>query len=130
MSEVHRIRLRGPWEVTALTDTRATVRMTIPCSWKDGGWPGFSGRARHDRSFGQPRQADPRERVWLVIEGISGTGTVRLNEHELGAIAGSSTIQFDITDLLDARNRLQIEIVAADDSGGVTGEVALEIRGA
>ena len=127
MSEPHRIRLRGPWEVTAIGNDRAT-RMTIPCSWKEGGWIGFAGKARHLRSFGRPRQNDSNERVWLVIASVTGTGTIRLNGLDLGTVNGNQPFQSDITDRLEARNQLEIEVESDGDSGGVTGEVGLEIR--
>jgi hypothetical protein len=125
MTDWHRIRLRGPWEVVPLDSGQPPARMTLPCSWRDGGWPEFTGRARHVRSFGKPRQFAATERIWLVVEGVTGQGQVCLNGHELGAIEGR--FRRDITDLLEDRNRLEVLVCADSDAGGVTGEVALEI---
>ncbi len=125
MSERHRIRLRGPWEVTGIEPARPSTRMTLPCSWREGGWSGFAGLARHVRLFGRPRQNETSERVWLVVAGVTGQGRVRLNGEELGTIEGR--FEHDVSDLLQERNRLEIDVRAEGDDGGVTGEVALEI---
>jgi hypothetical protein len=131
MSDPHRIRLRGPWEVLALESCAANAapaRMMIPCTWREGGWVGFRGRARHCRSFGKPRQFDPDERIWLVVESVTGVANVRLNGQEIGQIAGSTGLECDVTECLQARNQLEIDVMSDTDDGGVTGEVRIEIR--
>ena len=60
MSSTHRIRLRGFWEATPLTD----------------------GRTRHVRRFGRPRTLDPGETAWVV--GDAGPAAVFLNGEEVG----------------------------------------------
>lgn len=131
MSTSHRIRLRGPWEVVALESATGTLppptRMAVPCSWRQGGWPGFAGRAVHRRAFGRPTNLGAGERVWLMIGGVGGRGEVRLNGEVMSAIVAGGPIEFDVTSALAERNLLEIEL-AADGDGGVTGEVALEIR--
>lgn len=132
MSAVHRIRLRGPWEVVALESTTGPLppptRMAVPCSWQQGGWPGFAGRAVHRRAFGKPTNLGPGEQVWLVIGGVSGRGEARLNQRVVAAIDQGRPFEFDVTEALAERNILEVEIAAGGDDGGVTGEVAIEIR--
>ena len=125
MSEPHRIRLRGPWEVTGLAPVLPPKRMTIPCSWREGGWPGFIGQARHVRLFGLPRLRQPEERVLLNIDQVTGEGQVQLNGQALGAVAVA--FRHDVTELLQSRNRLEIVVTSDSDAGGVTGEVSIEI---
>jgi hypothetical protein len=134
MTEPHRIRLRGPWEAAAVESLDRDkplpqpVRMAVPCNWCNGGWPGFRGRAVHTRAFGNPRLQHADERVWLVVEPLTGSGEARLNGRVLGAVRSDAAFERDVTEMMDARNRLEIEIACANDSGGVTGEVRLEVR--
>ena len=115
MSEPHRIRLRGPWEVVGLQPERPATRMPLPCTWREGGWPGFAGRASHIRQFGQPRTHGAGERVWLFIEAVVGRGVARLNGRELGAVDG--LFRVDVTDQLLARNQLEIDVECDRDEG-------------
>ena len=91
--EVHAIRLRGAWTVTA-----------------DGG------RYRHSRPFGWPAALDPHERVWLVIAGTATTDAVVLNGTPVDSEA-------DITALLRPRNELALTRDGDDLSCEVTLEV-------
>lgn len=100
----HRIRLRDPWEVAVTT-----------------------AGADHSRAFGRPRQHDPHEQVWLVGEGTLGPATVRLNDEVLGEIpAGTTGFAFAVTQMLQARNRVVLELPSIDPDS--RGEIALEIR--
>jgi hypothetical protein len=99
MSGVHRIRLREPWEVAALED----------------------GRLRRSRRFGRPSRLDPQERVWLVVERLPESGSVRLNGQELREAPGD--IRCDVTELLLDNNRVEIDLPATHELG----EVSLEI---
>lgn len=135
MSEPHRIRLRGPWDVTALDapaefPLTAEVKMNCPCSWRDGGWPNFSGQARHTRRFGKPTNLHPHERVWLVIDACNGGLSIELNGTLIGAAASGVAFATDVSDQLRPRNELQIDVEGSDDRCGLTGEVRLEIRSA
>ena len=60
-----------------------------------------------------------------MVDSVTGFGQIQLNGRALGTIDGS--FRFDVTDLLEERNRLEIDLSAESDAGGVTGEVALEI---
>jgi Glycosyl hydrolase 2 galactose-binding domain-like len=136
----HRIRLRGPWEYqvvsgderhahSPLTTHRSTTRLIMPCRWRDGGLIGFAGKIRLHRRFGAPRLLDGYERVWLTCEGADGTVTVWVNGKLLGQpMSAAQPFEFQVTEHLQERNELIVEIESENDSGGLWGEVALEIR--
>src|SRR5262249_14470768 len=138
----HRIRLRGPWEcaplarLTRRTDGSVTLdatplpppcRMTMPCRWSEGGLPGFTGRVLFRRRFGYPGQIDAHERVWLTFAGIEGTADISLNNHLVGR-CDQGTAEYDVTALLEKRNRLDVAIESLSPAAGLWGEVAMEIR--
>jgi len=138
----HRIRLRGPWECeplarlvttpdgrneTVTTDLPVPCRMTMPCRWSEGGLKNFAGRVRFRRHFGYPGRIDENERVWLTFAGIEGTAETWLNHQFLGRNEAQQPIEFEITGVLGKRNELVIE-VEGQETGGVYGEVAMEIR--
>jgi hypothetical protein len=135
----HRIRLHGPWECEPL-EVRDPVgrlvpsrelphgrRVRPPGSLRDLGLKGFAGRVRLRRRFGYPGQIDDFERVWLTFAGIEGLAEFHLNHQYLGKLEGGR-FEIDVTRWLCDRNQLEVILDAADDSAGLTGEVALEIR--
>lgn len=122
----HRIRLRGPWEWYPLTPGPEPRRLTMPCRWRDAGLV-YSGPAKLVRSFGYPGRIDDIERVWLLAQHVAGAAEVLLNGQNLGTTC-DGPFAFDVTSLLSSRNRLEICIDSPDGSGGLPGEVALEIR--
>src|SRR5262245_62144083 len=137
----HRIRLRGPWEFEPLArhpgegpaarqePLPPAGRMIMPARWGEGGLRGFAGRVRFRRRLGFPGQIDQEERVWLTFAGLEGQAEVRLNGQFLGRRDGAlGPFEFEVTPLLQVRNELQVEVEAPDDSGGLWGDVALEIR--
>lgn len=97
----HCIRLGPPWQVTSA-----------------------AGRTRHARRFGQPRAADPDQRVWVVCANVPGPATVTVNGETVGTTASAGPFAADVTPLLQPRNELVFEVEAADPLGAV----ALEIR--
>lgn len=128
----HRIRLLGPWQVEPLArragDDRPLpppLRMTMPGRWRDGGLADFAGRVRLRRRFGYPGRIDAHERVWLTCAGVAGTAVVAVNGRTLGTLTGDGA--YDVTGLLRERNELTMDLEGGGD-GGVTGEVALEVR--
>jgi hypothetical protein len=132
----HRIRLRGPWDCEPLFwadhDTTRNlpppIEMALPCRWAEGGLYGFAGRVRFRRRFGYPGQLDSSERVWLTCTGVEGTSDWQLNGAQLGHVEdGAPRIEFEVTALLQPRNELVVE-VEGPDTGGLWGEVAMEIR--
>lgn len=130
----HRIRLRGPWECEPLLrrgenanePLPSALRMMVPCRWSEGGLLRFTGRVRFRRSFGYPGRIDIYERVWLTVADIGGVGDVRLNNHSLGHIDAAA--EFEVTSLLRPRNELVVDLEGAAEDGGLSGEVALEVR--
>jgi hypothetical protein len=132
----HRIRLRGPWEYEPLARLSPTTeplpsagRMTLPCRWDEGGLKDFAGRVRFVRRFGQPRQIDPHEHVWLTFGGVDGTADIWLNGQSLGRHEDTAgPFEFEATELLRVRNELRVEVEAGHVRGGLWGEVALEVR--
>src|SRR5262249_18475999 len=131
----HRIRLRGPYSFEPLARISGNEplppagRVTMPARWGESGLRGFAGRVRFRRSFGYPGRIDAEERVWLTFAGVEGVAEVRLNGHDLGQRDGAlGPFEFEVTPLLQVRNELEVDVEAASDSGGLWGDVALEIR--
>ena len=134
MSEMHRIRLRGPWEVIGQSRIPPSeplpqpTTMTLPCRWRDGGWVGFAGRVLHRRRFGKPTNI-AEQKIWLTCAGVEGSVAVRLNgESILDRPASDGPFSVEVTDSLRDRNELELVVEADSDTGGVWGEVALEIH--
>jgi hypothetical protein len=124
----HRIRLRGPWEAEPLDPPAASRRVTMPARFSECGL-GECRAVRFRRRFGRPRQIDAEERVWLIGEGLTGSGDFCLNGERLGShAAAAGPFAFPITNLLAERNELSIYVAADGPDGGLWGDVALEIR--
>jgi hypothetical protein len=135
----HRIRLRGPWTCEPLfrlehdgariaVDLPAAFRMTMPGRWQDGGLQDFRGGVRFSRRFGYPGRIDTCEHVWLTFEGAENRATASLNGTLLGTWEGAA--EFEVTTLLQPRNRLMVDVEAPRPDGGLWGEVAMEVRAA
>jgi hypothetical protein len=102
--------------------------MRLPCRWAEGGLTDFAGKVRFRRHFGYPGTIDDYERVWLTFAGVEGKTAINLNGQLLGTPANpGAEFEYDVTALLAPRNELAVEIEAGP-TGGVWGEVALEIR--
>jgi beta-galactosidase/beta-glucuronidase len=104
--------------------------MTMPARWCEGGLKDFAGRARFRRHFGYPGRLDENECVWLTFAGVEGTSEIWLNGQFLGRRheSDSQSFEFDVTNLLKDRNDLSVEIESSAATGGMYGEVAMEIR--
>ncbi|MBA4015916.1 MAG: hypothetical protein C0483_01875 [Pirellula sp.] len=100
----HVIRLRDPWE-TLLTE---------------------DGTLRQRRAFQKPTGLGAGDVVRLVIEGAAGLRTIAVNEQPQAAPPAEGIASFDITELLQPRNFIELALVA----GGHRGEVRLEITAA
>ena len=132
----HRIRLRGPWECeilesATLRDPAAPTRarLAMPCRWQDTVFRGLAGRVRCGRYFGYPGRIDAEERVWLTFAGADASADAWLNGRLLGRQEEADRpFEFEVTPLLQRRNLLTIEVRSPSDTGGLWGEVALEIR--
>ena len=153
---MHSIRLRGPWQYTPIATTRWTEdgqseetgtsvpepgKMKIPCDWSDSLGNNFRGKVLFQRHFHQPTGLADGDVVRIRIEQINAWADVFLNHEAIGSTsAKSGSVTFDIEDKLEPRNLLEIvvDFPAVDDqsdalstipelSGGITGEVQLEI---
>lgn len=126
----HRIRLRGPWEYEPLgSSALPKSRMSVPCRWDEAGLKDFVGRVRFQRRFGRPRRLEAHERVWLTFDGVLESANVWLNGQSLGKCgSGIDPFEWEVTTLIDERNELTVEVESTKGPGGITGEVALEIR--
>ncbi len=100
----------------------------MPCRWSEAGLARLGGRARCRRRFGFPGRIDPHERVWLTVAGVSDRAAIALNGTPLGRAEGAAPVEFDVTALLLPRNELIAEVEGPAESGGLWGEVALEVR--
>jgi hypothetical protein len=122
----HRIRLLGPWDCEPLS--AASVRRFVPpARLRDAGLVDFAGTVRLVRRFGYPGRIDSYEHVWLTFAEIAGMADIALNETPL-AHGATGTVEFEITELLTPRNRLEVRLLAESDTAGLPGEVALEVR--
>jgi hypothetical protein len=101
----------------------------MPCRLRDCGLDKFTGRVRFLRRFGYPGRIDAHERVWLTFASVEGIADISLNDTPLGRRDESAgPFQFEVTPLLQERNRLQVDIEATGGGSGLWGEVALEVR--
>lgn len=141
MTQVHSIRLRGPWELRPLLSETSSreeilggeplgfgdcVTQQLPAAWA-AVLPGFRGTVRYSRRFGCPTNLEAHERVRLVFEEIAGNAVVRLNGKLLGEKVSDTF--FDITAHLRERNLLEVDVTQPDPAqpAGLIGEVRLEI---
>jgi hypothetical protein len=148
MAYPHTIRLRGPWQCQPLAREGGgplppPSRVFPPCRWTAACGDDFFGTVRFMRTFHPPRKLDPHERLWLVVDGADARGDVFLNGQTLGSVAGYALAdEWDITELLRTQNELIIDVECLPGasaigrsrlgyehcSGGLTGEVRLEVR--
>ena len=138
---VHRINLRGPWDY-AWQEPNAghhsvafaiSGTVSMPQEWRSL-FGDVGGCARFQRKFHRPTNLEPHERVFIVLTEARGTGSVKLNETPLGEFTANATEhKFDVTKALEPFNVLTVELThcpseAPDQSGGLYGVVAIEIR--
>jgi hypothetical protein len=103
--------------------------MSIPCRWRDGGLLDFAGRVFFKRHFGYPGRIDETERMWLTLDGVIGSCSLFLNAKALATcVSPADRMEFDVTALLHRRNELVVTLEDLQGLGGLTGEVAIEIR--
>src|SRR5262245_41803587 len=97
---MHVIRLRAPWELERLAESPDQVRCT--------------------RHFNKPTGLGIGARVWLVIDGPTCPAAVAVNGNLVGQASrlspSDSSLRFEITPLLAARNKIEIELPSTDDS--------------
>lgn len=142
---MHSIRLRGPWRFEVLErlagdeSRRDEGKQKMPADWTETLGADFRGTVRYTRTFHQPTGLEPGQQVWLVIEGVTSSGAVTLNDTRLpdcGSTAHDSQVDSpfwrqEIQHLLSANCQLIIDVTHPLDAelpGGLTGEVRLEIQ--
>ena len=113
---VHTIRLAGPWQLESANDSSRT-RLPVECSRGTGFCVA--------RRFGRPGRLDDGERVWLVIDGLSGEAEILLNEVPLEFVDGADGLRVDITDEMVTDNWLSVRW-KGDDPCSLAGPVWLE----
>lgn len=132
-SNVHRIRLAGPWEFSGVFEPVFPLhiceewrRIKLPATWQECS-EGESGCAFFRRSFNKPTNLT-NETIRLVIPATGCTGEVRLNEEVLGAVTGDEPQQFLIAEL-QPRNLLAIRLYGRmeDQPAGLSAPVVLEL---
>ncbi len=114
----------------------------MPSDWSASLGAEFRGRVLYRRRFGCPTGLGRQDRVTLVVDAVDAFGSVALNGQQLGDVPpGAGSSSFLITDLLQRRNDLQIEVELPELErgvslprpgrdklpGGLIGEVRLEI---
>lgn len=148
----HVIRLRGPWEyrllatATSQQDSPAVDwQPSPPSSMKRIDLPfavptAVTGSPRETparflmvRHFNCPTNLSPNERVICVFRDVPSLRSVSLNGHEFGSFKTPRTEwQCDISEALERRNKLSLEIETSISSDGqplaFEGDVSLEIR--
>jgi hypothetical protein len=141
---VHRIRLRGPWQIERpkadgrnATETPPDAPQTVrlPAEWQRV-FAQCRGPVRLNRRFHRPTNLRPHDEVCIVLPEFPRPSNVRLNgqpaTESQGAEAGSAR-RYAITPFLKAANVLSIEfdIPAECENApptGLWGEISLEIR--
>lgn len=93
MPDIHSIRLREPWQCE-------------PCG--EG--------VRWERKFNWPAGLTPRERVWIVVDGLPENASVSLN----GALLSGD---LEVTKLISLNNKIEIEL-----RNGSAGELPFQVR--
>ena len=120
----HRIRLRGPWDLT--TTTGLSRRVLFPATWEVAGLPNYVGPVAFARRFGYPGRIDAHERVWLVGQGVSGPAEIVFQDQPLGRVAGG--FAFEVTARLRDRNLLKVSLEIIAGQTRLWDDIALEVR--
>lgn len=129
MTNVHRIRLRGPWQVEPLSRLRQHAGGTVmeqtsslppggvtttpfDCRQIPLGVGDAGGRVRYRRRFGRPTHLGPDECILLVVPPLTAPADVRINGTLLGQVEPHGRAgRFDITERLKDRNELWIDLL-------------------
>ena len=130
----HQIRLRGPWQFAWQHDHAPAGTFQHPDDWPQT-IGNRSGTIALRRRFHAPTNIDAHEEVFVVLTGVNGTGTIRLNDKSLGGFETTrSTWEFRLPRDLPRFNELAIDVSfpASTPETPLTGlydTVLLEIRG-
>ena len=102
----------------------------MPCDWQSI-FGSRGGKVAFSRRFHRPTNLEPHERVLIVLTGVGGSGTIRLNGDSLLEFSDADSVEADVTNKLEAFNLLEIEVEhqpIAGKLGGLHSPVVLEIR--
>jgi hypothetical protein len=122
MSELHRIRLRGPWEISAPNETPRTVK--LPATWAQAAGDSAPTSLRCERRFHRPTILAEFERVWLVVSEPCASFEIALNRQRLAGFSDRA----DVTEVLLEANVLTIDLAAPGDQNAELFTVTLEIE--
>ena len=145
MSDIHSIRLHGPWKAEVLEqfgsdtgESQSEQRVTIPADWGDWLGPTFRGRVAYHRTFHLPTGLEPDQKVWLVVEQADYRALAFLNDESIGLLPwGDPPLRVEVRSQLLEFNQLRIEVELPNDvergdrselAGGLIGSVRLEIQ--
>lgn len=130
---IHRIRLRGPWNYEWLGDSKhdpKNGKVSLPKEWREL-FGDVGGHVRFQRTFHCPTNLSEASRVDLVFEGIGGEAKVTLNNRQFIETVNENPIRLVITEHLRPTNDLQVEVRFQTEQtpqpGGLWGLVVLEI---
>ena len=152
MSDIHTIRLRGPWQMEPLAATSAdgrgqgapdasrpelppAARVKLPIARAAVLPVDFFGRVRFVRRFQRPTGLEPHETVRLVLDTPWTVGIVTLNERPLESeTTDGARSEWNITERLADANVVMVELEYRPDDAPpadapLLGEVWLEIVG-
>ena len=138
---VHKMTLRGPWELQWLkptnptdgSDSAETLRVKMPSDWQSQ-FGDKAGTVSFKRHFHKPTNLDDNESVFVVLTGFGGNGVASLNGESLGQITDTGDpVEFEVIQRLKPGNQLGLELEfdpgsAGNSPGGLWGPVVLEIR--
>lgn len=130
MRPLHRMHLHGPWQFE-WADEAGRVKM--PAEWKTI-FGERTGTVVFRRRFGRPTNLEPHERVFVAFDGIGGSAQITVNGKHFGAVTNNSeTARFDVTDILEASNLLEVELTIngseqCDKHLGLWAPIAIEIH--
>jgi hypothetical protein len=116
----HRIRLRGPWQITVNYQSPRTISLA-------GSFPVLdaAGSIEWIRTFGRPGRLDAHERLWLYLDSPAARSSLEFNDVPLGIAEPHQPWETDVTPFLREHNRLRI-LQTAPPLGWR--EVGIEIR--
>jgi hypothetical protein len=131
MSDIHSIRLHGPWEIRLLPVPVAVPvrqRIQMPDGWNSLELPAETTECRLLRGFNSPTGLGPGTDVWLVFEVSHWDATLLLNQTKLGRIAPAPAPQrFLVTDLLQPRNEIEVQLKLRDSGEVVSSKIGLAV---
>ena len=124
----HVIRLRGPWQFSTIPqlpfadsdggheEVEHSQTVGLPCDLCELLGDDYVGQVQLSRRFGLPTKLEPDEQIGLVVRASSGFGQVRLNGEDLGSLDDPTGLnRFDVTEQLQTRNELVIEVTVPSD---------------